>query len=109
MNNKLFKLFIPALLVIVMNFSLSHAQQKAIRTVLAGKVAADYGTEIRITNSPISLGDDWHYENDPNEIVLKNDKNGNFLVELIVEKSDFYRVSTKGKTIELYICAKDKR
>ena len=107
MCNKSIKMIFSVLLVLFVSSSQSYGMQNDATVKLSGSIAVEHGKEIRITNSPISLGDDWHYSTDSKERVFEIDANGNFMAEFSVEKPDFYRVTIKNKTFELFIRPND--
>ncbi|WP_109098513.1 alpha/beta hydrolase [Aquimarina sp. AU58] len=77
------------------------------KVIVTGNVSSSHYKEIRLSNKPIPIENEWSVANDTSGIAATIDKGGNFRFEIEVDKSSFHRITLGDKTVQLYLNPND--
>ncbi len=104
------KRIIQALVLVLIVFVLGcdkSTKTKESRVIVTGNVNSSHYKEIRLSNKPIPIENEWSVANDTSGIATTIDKEGNFRFEIEVDKSSFHRIILGDKTVQLYLNPND--
>ncbi len=82
-------------------------QKKENKVTVIGNVGSSHYKEIRLSNKPIPLENEWSVANDTSGLVTTIDNKGNFKFEFETDKPSFHRIILGDKIVQLYLNSND--
>lgn len=95
------------LVMLLFFFSCGDSTKTKDKAIVSGTVAVVNEGEIRLSNEPIPLENEWSSNMDTTGVALPVDEEGRFRFEIEIEKPSFYRVNLGKENVLLYVSPND--
>lgn len=105
-KKRIIQVLVLVLIVFVLGCDKS-ATEKENTVIVTGNVSSSHYREIRLSNNPIPIKNEWSVASDTSGIATTIDKEGNFRFEIEVGKPSFHRITLGDKTVQLYLNPND--
>ncbi len=105
-EKRIIQVLVLVLIVFVLGCNTSTTKKES-SVIVTGNVSSSHYKEIRLSNKPIPIENEWSVANDTSGIAATIDEEGNFRFEIEVDKSSFHRITLGDKTVQLYINPND--
>lgn len=93
--------------ILLFFFSCGDSTKKQSKVVVSGIVMSPHEGEVRLSNEPIPLENEWSTVTDATGATTTIDGEGYFRFEIEIENPSFYRINLGNRNISLYLTPND--